>query len=104
MQGFSVLPCILKGGLKPPRISPRQGAANQDPAQGILLASHCHRWADVQVAKGVKAGDHSPGGLTGHIAEIRALRKKGEVTGTSRVGDLGGRKGDAQCNNTPGSF
>lgn len=92
MRGFSVLPHIVEGGLEPHRISPRQGAADQDPAQGILLPSHRHRWADVQVAEGVEAGDLFPRGLTGHVAEIGALGKRGTVMGTPRVEDFGGGK------------
>jgi len=92
-QGFSVLPCVPEGGLEPPRFSPRQGAADQDPAQGILLPSHRHRWADVQVAEGVKAGDGFPRGLAGHIAKIGALEKREAVMGTPWAGDFGETRG-----------
>lgn len=91
-------------GLKPLHISPGQGAANQDPAQGILLPSHCHWRADIQVAEGVEAGDLSPGGLTGHVAKIRALGKRGTVTGAPGMGDFVGRRRGWHHKNTPGSF
>lgn len=88
-----MLPCIPEVGLEPHRVSPRQGAADEDPAQGILLPSHRHRWADVQVAKGVEAGDLSPGELTSHVAKIGALGKRGAVMRTPRVEVLGREKG-----------
>lgn len=92
MQGFSELPRVPEGRFEPPHISPRQGAANQDPAQGILLPSHSHRWADIQVAEGVEAGDVFPGGLAGHVAKIGALGKKGAVTGIPPGGGFQGKK------------
>lgn len=91
-QGFSELPHIPEGSFERPQTSPRQGAADQDAAQGILLPSHRHGWADIQVAKGVKAGDVFPGGLAGHIAKIRALGKRGAVIGTPPGGEFWGKK------------
>lgn len=83
-----------EGGFKAPCISPRQGAADQDPAQGILLPSHRHRRADIQVAERVEAGDGSPGGLPGHIAKIGALGKRGAVMETlATSGILAGERG-----------
>lgn len=42
-----------------PGLSLGEAAADEDPAQRVLLAAHCHRRADVQVAEGVKAGGAS---------------------------------------------
>lgn len=80
-----------------PGISPGEVAANEDPAQGILLATHCHRWADVQVAEGVKARGASERDFPGYISKVRTLeegqqdhpQKEGSV-GTGRDSSWGG--------------
>lgn len=53
-----------------------EAAADEDPAQGILLSCHSHRWADLQVAKGVEAGDGFKEGLSAHVAKVGALGKE----------------------------
>lgn len=53
-------------------ISPGEAAANQDAAQGVLLALHRHRGAHLQIPKGIEAGS-TFWCLPGHIAKIRAL-------------------------------
>lgn len=56
-------------------LSPGEAAANEDAAQRVLLAAHCHWWADLQVAEGVEAGGVLWCFLS-HIAKIRALGGK----------------------------
>lgn len=68
---------ILGGGvssaLTPPScISPGEAAPDQDAAQGVLLALHCHGGAHLQITKGIKAGS-TLWCLPGHITKIRAL-------------------------------
>lgn len=53
-----------------------EAAANEDPSQGILLPCHGHGWADLQVAKGVEAGDGFKEGLSAHVAKVRALQEE----------------------------
>lgn len=56
-------------------LPPGEAAADEDAAQRVLLAAHRHWWADLQVAKGVKAGGVLWCFLS-HIAKIRALGGK----------------------------
>lgn len=61
-----------------PGFSPGEAAADEDPAQGILLALH-HDWrADVQVAKGVKARDTGRLDFPGYISKVRTLGENQE--------------------------
>lgn len=53
-----------------------EAAADEDPPQGELLACRSDGRADLQVAKGVEAGDGLKEGLSAHVAEIRALQKE----------------------------
>jgi len=53
-----------------------EAAADEDPPQGILLPCHSDGWADLQVAKGVKAGDGFEEGLSAHVAKFGALGKE----------------------------
>lgn len=68
------------------KLSPGQGAADEDPPQWVLLAPHRHRRAHVQVPEGIQAGHTLPGGLPGHVAKVRALEKMKEVPRTSVLG------------------
>lgn len=61
-----------------PGFSPGEAAADEDPAQGVLLALH-HDWrADVQVAKGVKARDSGRLAFPGYISKVRTLGENQE--------------------------
>ena len=61
-----------------PGFSPGEAAADEDPAQGILLALH-HNWrADVQVAKGVKARDTGGLDFPGYVSKVRTLGENQE--------------------------
>lgn len=51
----------------------RKAAPDEDPAQGVCLAVHGHWGTDLQVPKGVEAGDGLIEGLPSHVAEIWAL-------------------------------
>lgn len=58
----------------PPRLLlQRKAAPDEDPAQGVCLAVHGHWGTDLQVPKGIEAGDRLKEGLPGHVAEIWAL-------------------------------
>lgn len=59
-------------------ISPGEAAANQDAAQGVLLALHCHGWAHLQIPKGIQAG-RTLRCLPGHVTKIRALDRGKKV-------------------------
>lgn len=52
--------------------SPGEAAADQDAPQGVLLALHRHRWAHLQISKGIQGGS-AFWSLPGHVAKIRAL-------------------------------
>lgn len=54
-----------------PSVSLGEAAADEDPAQGVLLAAHCHGWADVQVAEGVEAGGTSEWDFPGYVSKVR---------------------------------
>lgn len=51
----------------------RKAASDEDPAQGVCLAVDSHWWTDLQVPKGIEAGNRLIEGLPGHVAEIWAL-------------------------------
>lgn len=73
----AMLLCLPPPG-PPWLILQRETAPDEDPAKRVRLAIHCHWGTDLQIPKGVEAGDFLKEGLPGHIAEIRAL-------GTERV-------------------
>lgn len=51
----------------------RKAAPDEDPAQGVCLAIHSHWGTDLQVPKGIKAGDRLKEGLPVHVAKIWTL-------------------------------
>ena len=51
----------------------REAAPDEDPAQRVCLASHGHWRTDLQVPKGIQAGDSLKEWLPGHIAKVWAL-------------------------------
>lgn len=96
----------------PPGLSLGEAAADEDPAQGILLAAHCDGRADIQVAERVKAGGTSRQDLPGYISKVGTLgedqqapppQKEGSVRTGSDTSSAG-RWGDAikvqVCNRT----
>lgn len=56
-----------------PGFSLGEAAADEDPAQRVLLALHRDWRADVQVAEGVKARDTSELDFPGYISKVRTL-------------------------------
>lgn len=72
----------------PPSLSLGEAAADEDPAQGIFLATHCHGGADVQVAEGVKAGGASKQDLPGYISEVRTLGEDQQVPPPQKEGSV----------------
>lgn len=77
LKETAMLLCLPPPGL-PWLILQRETAPDEDPAKRVRLAIHCHWGTDLQIPKGVEAGDILKEGLPGHIAEIWAL-------GTERV-------------------
>lgn len=72
LERQSNLPTLLP--LVPPwLLLQRKAAPDEDPAQGVCLAVHGHWGADLQVPKGIKAGDRLKEGFPGHVTEIWAL-------------------------------
>lgn len=63
----------LSPNLPPWLLLQRKAAPDEDPAQGVCLAVHGHWGTDLQVPKGIEAGDRLKEGLPGHVAEIWAL-------------------------------
>lgn len=56
-----------------PGFSLGEAAADEDAAQGVLLAARRHRGADVQVAEGVKAGGAGQWDFLGDVSKVRTL-------------------------------
>ena len=56
-----------------PGFSLGEAAADEDPAQRVLLALHRDWRADVQVAEGVKARDTSELDFPGYVSKVRTL-------------------------------
>lgn len=66
------------GPSPPPGFSPGEAAADEDPAQGVLLALH-HDWrADVQVAEGVKARGTGDLDFPGYVSKVGTLGENRE--------------------------
>lgn len=53
-----------------------EAAANEDPSQWVLFPCCSDRWTDLQVAKGVKAGDGLEERLSAYVAKIRSLQEE----------------------------
>lgn len=77
----------------PPCLSLGEAAADEDPAQGVLLAAHGHRWADVQVAEGVEARGASERDFLGYVSKVGALWENQQDAPTPR------RKGQLEQEN-----
>lgn len=73
LEGGCCGQCPLPCASLPPCLSLGEVAADEDPAQGVLLAAHSHRGADVQVAEGVEAGGASERDFLGYVSKIWAL-------------------------------
>lgn len=70
-----------------PCLSPREAAADEDAAQGVRLATHGDRRADVQVAKGVKARGAREWDFPGYISEVRTLGEDKQDTTKTEVSE-----------------
>ena len=81
IQKLPSLPCLCDEGRQEPHPPPappwlllqREAAPDEDPAQRVCLASHGHWRTDLQVPKGIQAGDSLKEWLPGHIAKVWAL-------------------------------
>lgn len=67
-----------------PGLSLGVAAADENAAQGVRLAAHGDRRADVQVAEGVKAGGAREWDFPGYISEVRTLGEDQQDTPAPR--------------------
>lgn len=72
----------------PPGLSLGEAAADEDPAQGVLLAAHRDGRADVQVAKRVKAGGAREQDLPGYISEVGTLGQDQQAPPPQKEGSV----------------